>query len=366
MKVNLTKALTRIARVAAAGAVVSAMAIGATSAADKMKIGFVYVSPVGDAGYTYQHDLGRKELEKHFGEKIETTFVENVQEKGGDAERVIRELAASGHKVIFTTSFGYMNPTIKVAKLFPNVVFEHATGYKMAKNVAIYLPRFYEGRYLTGIVAGKVSKSGVVGYVGAIPIPEVIRGINAFTLGMQSVNPNAQVKVVYTQSWYDPPKEREAAEALISQGADIVTQHTDSTAIVQAAEDRGVHAVGYHSDMSKFGPKAHLTAATHIWGKYYISRVQAVMDGTWKSGSTWGGIGDGMMELAGFGPEVPEAVKTLTMAKQAEIVGGTLHPFAGPLMDVDGKERVATGATMSDKDLLGMDWYVKGVQAEGK
>ncbi len=360
---NRKQFLKRTVGALAGAAAATMIGMGASWAADPLKIGFVYVSPIGDAGYTYQHDLGRLAVEKHFGDKVTTTFVESVQE-GGDAERVIRELAASGHDVIFTTSFGYMNPTIKVAKQFPNVIFEHATGYKMAKNVAIYLPRFYEARYLTGIVAGKVSKSGVVGYVGAIPIPEVIRGINAFTLGMKSVNPDAKVNVIYTQSWYDPPKEREAAEALLSQGADIVTQHTDSTAVVQAAQDRGAHAIAYHSDMSKFGPKAHLTAATHLWGDYYIKRIQAVMDGTWKSSSTWGGIKDGMMAISPFGPDVPKDVQDMVMAKQADIVAGKFHPFSGPIKDNKGAERVAAGETMSDGDLLKMDWYVEGVQAK--
>lgn len=213
----------------AAGALAATLAAGTANAADPLGIGFVYVSPIGDAGYTYQHDLGRKALEKEFGDKIKTTFVESVPE-GADAERVIRELAANGNKLIFTTSFGYMNPTIKVAKQFPDVHFEHATGYKQADNVATYKPRFYEGRYLTGIVAGKVTKSNIIGYVGAFPIPEVVRGIDAFTLGLRSVNPKAEVRVIWVSSWYDPGKEREAAETLIAQGADIVTQHTDSTA----------------------------------------------------------------------------------------------------------------------------------------
>jgi basic membrane protein A and related proteins len=357
----ISMALKRLGYLAAAAFAVT-VAAGAANAAD-VNIGFVYVSPIGDAGYTYQHDLGRKAIEAEFGDKVKTTFVESVPE-GADAERVIRELAANGNQLIFTTSFGYMNPTIKVAKQFPDVHFEHATGYKQADNVATYKPRFYEGRYLTGIVAGKLTKSNIIGYVGAFPIPEVVRGIDAFTLGLRSVNPKAEVKVIWVSSWYDPGKEREAAETLIAQGADIVTQHTDSTAPVQTAQDKGVHAIGYHSDMSKYGPKAHLTAATHVWDKYYISRVKAHLDGTWKSTDTWGGMADGMMALAPFGPDVPEDVRKLVEEKQAEIVAGKLHPFAGPIKDNEGNVKVAEGATMSDEEMLGMNWYVEGVQGK--
>ncbi|MGH8471107.1 MAG: BMP family ABC transporter substrate-binding protein, partial [Gammaproteobacteria bacterium] len=246
---------------------------GAAFAQEPIKVGFVYVSPIGDAGWTYQHDLGRKELEKALGGKAQTKFVENVPE-GADSERVIREFASSGHKIVFTTSFGYMNPTIKVAKQFPNNVFEHATGYKTDKNVGVYNARFYEGRYLCGVIAGKMTKSNVGGYVAAFPIPEVVQGINAFTQGMRSVNPKAEVKVIWINSWYDPGREREAANTLISQGADVITHHTDSTAVVQAAEEKGKYVFGYHSDMSKFGPKAHLTATTHHWGHHYTKVVQ--------------------------------------------------------------------------------------------
>jgi len=332
----------------------------AAGAQEPLKIGFVYVSPIGDAGWTYQHELGRRQLEAALGAKIKTSFVESVPE-GADAERVIRQFASGGHNLIFTTSFGYMNPTVKVAKQFPKVTFEHATGYKTAKNLGTYLARFYEGRYLTGIVAGKVTKSNIVGYVAAFPIPEVVRGIDAFTLGLRSVNPAAEVRVIWVNSWYDPGKEREAAETLIAQGADIVTQHTDSTAPVQAAEDKGVHAIGYHSDMSKYGPKAHLTAATHVWGDFYIKTAKAVLDGTWKSAEVWGGIKEGMIELAAFGPGVPQDVRDLVKAKEAEIAAGTLHPFAGPVKDQDGNVKIPAGSTMSDKDMLAIDWYVEGV-----
>ncbi len=345
---------------ALATAAAAAIGGGSTLAEEPLKVGFVYVSPVGDAGWTYQHDLGRKELEAALGDKVETSFVESVPE-GADAERVIREFAASGHQLVFTTSFGYMNPTIKVAKQFPKVIFEHATGYKRGKNVSTYLARFYEARYLTGIVAGKMTKSNKIGYVAAFPIPEVVRGINAFTIGLRSVNPGAQVNVVWVSSWYDPGKERAAAEALIAQGADIITQHTDSTAPVQAAEDKGVYAIGYHSDMSMYGPKAHLTAATHLWGGYYTKIAKAVLAGDWSSQSTWGGIGDGMIELAPFGPAVPGEVAAMVTAKAKAIGAGKLHPFQGPVKDQDGKVQVAAGSVMSDKDMLGFNWYVEGV-----
>jgi simple sugar transport system substrate-binding protein len=324
-----------------------------------VKIGFVYVSPIGDAGWTYQHELGRRAMVKALGGKIKTTFVEAVKE-GADAERVIRKLAANGNKLIFTTSFGYMNPTIKVAKGFSKVTFMHATGYKRSKNVGTYLARFYEGRYLTGIVAGKMTKSNIIGYA-AFPIPEVVRGINAFTIGARSVNPKVQVRVIWISSWYDPGKERQAAETLIAQGADVVTHHTDSTAPVQAAEAKGVYAIGYHSDMSKYGKKAHLTAATHVWGNYYTTVVKAVMAGKWKSGAMWGGIKEGMIKLAPFGPAVPASVKQLVGEREKAIAAGTLHPFQGPVKDQSGKVRIAKGKTMSDKAMLGMNWYVEGI-----
>lgn len=355
---TLTKTLKTIAVGAVAAAALTGFAAGAN--AEPTKIGFVYVSPIGDAGWTYQHELGRRAMVKALGGKVKTTFVEAVKE-GADAERVIRKLAASGNTIIFTTSFGYMNPTIKVAKQFPNVIFEHATGYKDAKNVGTYVARFYEGRYLTGVVAGMMTKSNKIGYVAAFPIPEVVRGINAFTLGLRSVKPEAEVRVVWVSSWYDPGKEREAAETLIAQGADVITQHTDSTAPVQTAEDKGVYAIGYHSDMSKYGPKAHLTAVTHHWGKHYIAAAKAVLAGTWKSQNIWDGIGQGMIKLAPFGPAVPADVRAKVSALEADIGSGKLHPFAGPVKDQSGKVVVPAGTTMSDGDLAGFDWYVEGV-----
>jgi basic membrane protein A and related proteins len=335
----------------------------AQPAQDALKIGYVYVSPIGDAGWTFQHDSGRKEMEKALGAKVTTKFVESVPE-GADAERVIRELAQSGHALVFTTSFGYMNPTLKVAKEFPNVHFEHATGYKTDANVGIYNARFYEGRYLAGIVAGKMTKSNVAGYVAAFPIPEVVMGINAFARGMRSVNPKAEVKVIWVNSWFDPGRESEAANTLVSQGADVLTHHTDSTAAVQAAEAKKVYAVAYHSDMSKYGPNAHLTAVTHQWGNYYTKVAQSQLDGKWAQDNVWGGIKDGMIKMAPFNKVVPQDVQDLVNKTGADIGAGKFHPFTGPVKDNEGKERLAAGAVMDDATLSKMDYYVEGVQGK--
>ena len=352
-----------LAAATACAMVLALPAIAQPKAGEPLKIGFVYVSPIGDAGWTFQHDTGRKEMEKALGGKVTTKYIESVPE-GADAERVIRELAATGHGLIFTTSFGYMNPTIKVAGAFPNTKFEHATGYKTSKNVGIYNARFYEGRYLAGIVAGKMSKTGVAGYVAAFPIPEVVMGINAFARGMRSVNPKAEVKVVWTSSWFDPGRESEAANTLISQGADVLTHHTDSTAVVQAAEAKKVWAVAYHSDMSKYGPNAQLTAVTHVWDKYYIERAQAVLAGTWKPDNVWGGIKDGMIVMGPFGKAVGGDTQEAMRKAQADIASGKLHPFSGPMKDNEGKERLAAGKAITDDALSKMDYYVEGVQGK--
>lgn len=362
--------LTRRKLIAAAGAgtagVLAAKPLAALAQAKggaPLKVGFVYVSPIGEAGWTYQHDLGRKEMEAALAGKVQTKFVESVQE-GPDAERVFRELATSGHQLIFGTSFGYMNYMEKVAKQFPKVHFEHATGYKTAKNLGVYNARFYEGRYLCGVVAGRMTKSNVLGYVAAFPIPEVLQGINAFIRGARSVNPKAEVRVVWVNSWYDPGKEREAANTLLSQQADIVTHHTDSTAVVQAAEARGAYAIGYHSDMSKFGPKAHLTASTHSWGSYYTKAANAALAGSWKSGSVWGGMRDGFVSLAAVNPVVPEPVRAEVAKIEAALKAGSFHPFTGPVKDQSGKVVAAAGATMSDADLGKMNYYVEGVASQ--
>ncbi len=334
--------------------------VSATQAAET-KAGFVYVGPTGDHGWTYRHDIGRQAVESELG--VETTFVESVAE-GADAERVIRQLATSGHNIIFTTSFGYMNPTLKVAKQFPDVKFEHATGYKNADNVSIYSARFYEGRAVIGTIAGHMSKTGVVGYIASFPIPEVVRGINAFILAMRKVNPDAVVKVVWVNSWYDPGKEGDAAKALIDQGVDIITQHTDSPAPLQVAEQRGVHGFGQASDMSAFAPKAQLTSIIDDWNTYYVSRVKAAMDGSWESTDTWHGIKDGMVAFAPYGDAVSADVRAAADAVKQGIVDGTLHPFAGPINNQAGEQVIGEGEVLDDGVLLGMDWYVEGVQGE--
>ncbi len=334
----------------------------AVQAADPVKIGFVYVSPVGDAGYTYQHDLGRKAIEEAYGDKVDIRFVESVAE-GPDSERAIMAFANQGFKAVFATSFGYMNPTIKVAKRFPDLAFEHASGYRRAQNVNTYLARFYEGRYLTGLVAGSMTKSNVLGYVAAFPIPEVVRGINAFTRGIREVNPKASVKVIWTNSWFNPNKEREAAEALIAQGADVLTLHADSPATVLAAEEAGIYAVGYNSDLSKFGPKSHLTASVTNWAPYYVQQVGKILDGTWEGNQdVWDGISKDMIQLAPFNHVVPQTVRDQVMKAKKEIAEGKRHPFAGPLKDNKGKLRVKAGQTLSDEEMLGVNWYVEGVQ----
>lgn len=339
------------------------LTIGAAQAEDPTKVGFVYVGPVGDHGWSYRHDVGRKAIEKEFGDKVKTSFVENVAE-GADAERVVRKLVSSGHDLIFTTSFGFMNPTVKVAKQFPKVKFEHATGYKRADNVSTYAARFYEGRYVAGLIAGKMTKSNVIGYIGSFPIPEVVRGINSFTLALRKVNPKAEVKVIWVNSWYDPGKEGDAAKTLIDQGADIILQHTDSPAPLQVAEQRGVYGVGQASDMVNFAPKAQLTAIVDNWDSYYVERAKAVMDGSWKSGDTWGGIKSGMVEIAPFNKAIPEDVVKEAEAAMEGLKSGDIKPFAGPVKDQSGKVVIEEGKEASDEDLLKMNWYVEGVQGK--
>lgn len=327
----------------------------------KLKVGFVYVGPVSDHGYSYQHDQGRQALEKELGDRVATTYVESVGE-GADAERVLEELAASGHRLIFATSFGFMNATLKVAARHPDTLFEHATGYKRTANVATYSSRFYEGRTVVGEIAARLTKSNVVGYIGSYPIPEVVAGINAFTLALRAVNPKAVVRVVWVNSWYDPGKEAEAAKALIDQGADILLQHTDSPAAIQVAEQRGVWAVGQSSDMARFGPKATVTSIVDDWDVYYAARTRAVLDGTWKSADTWGGLGDHMLHLAPYNPAVPKEALEAAEAARKGILDGTRHPFAGPIRDQQGRNVVAAGAVLADKDILSMTWFVEGVQ----
>jgi len=345
-----------------ASAVLAAVSM-VSQAADPVKIGFVYVGPISDHGWSYRHDIGRQAIETALGDQVETTFVESVAE-GADAERVIRKLASTGHDLIFTTSFGFMNPTLKVAKDFPDVKFEHATGYKRADNVSTYAARFYEGRAVIGTMAGMMTKSNTIGYIASFPIPEVVRGINAFTLAMRKVNPEATVKVVWVNTWYDPGKEADAAKALIDQGADIITQHTDSPAPLQVAEERGVFAFGQASDMSAFAPKAQLTSIIDDWNEYYIERAQAVVDGTWESTDTWDGISTGMVGFPEYSADVPSDVKAAADVVKQGIVDGSLHAFQGPINNQAGEEILAEGETYDDNTLLGMNFYVEGVQGE--
>jgi simple sugar transport system substrate-binding protein len=330
------------------------------SAADKLKVGFIYLGPIGDLGWTYQHELARQALVKEFGDKIETTFLENVSE-GPDSERSIEQLARAGNKLIFTTSFGYMEPTLKVAKKYPNVHFEHATGYKRAANMSTYSGRFYEGRYIQGIIAAKMSKSGVLGYIGSFPIPEVISGINATILGAQTINPNIKVKIIWANSWFDPGKEADSAKALLDQGADVIMQHTDSPAAMQIASERGKLAFGQDSEMIKFGPKAQLTSIEDNWAPYYIDRVKAELAGTWKSEDTWGGLKSKMVVMAPY-TNMPDDVKKLAMDTEAGIIDGKIFPFKCPVVGQDGKEVECKGGDhLADGQVLGMNFYVKGI-----
>lgn len=328
-----------------------------------LKAAFVYVTPVLPAGWTRQHEEGRLQLERDLVGKVKTTAVDNVAE-GPDAERVIRDLAAQGNQLIFTTSFGYMEPTLRVAREFPNVKFENITGYKQADNVATANARHYEGRYLSGVAAGRMSKTGVAGFVVGFPIPEVVQGVNAFVLGMRSVNPKAQVKVVWLNAWFDPAREREAAMTLMDQGADVLSFQVATAAVMAAAQERGKMAVAFHSDMRKDAPDAQLMAITHHWGNYYAARAKAVQNGTWKSGDTWGGVKEGMVRVEHFGPKLPQAVRDEVLARQKEMAAGKLQPFKAvkaAIRDNQGKERVAKGAQLTDEQLHHMDWLAEGV-----
>ncbi|MER8703655.1 BMP family ABC transporter substrate-binding protein [Mesorhizobium sp. M1006] len=340
-------------------ATTAALSLAASAeAADKLKACWVYTGPIGDFGYSYQHDQGRLEVEKALGDKVETAYLENVSE-GPDADRAFERLAREGCKIIFGTSFGFMDPEVKIAKKFPKVMFEHATGYKTAENLGIYNARFYEGRYVLGQIAAKQSKSGVAGYIVSFPIPEVVMGINSFMLGAQSINPNFKAKIVWVNSWFDPGKEADAAKALFDQGADIIVQHTDSTAALQVAEERKLHGFGQSSDMIKFAPHAQLTALTDEWGPYYISRVQAALDGTWKPDNVWLGIKDGAVKLAPF-TNMPDDVKAMAEATTKKIADGW-NPFTGPVAKQDGTPWLKEGEVADDATLLGMNFYVKGV-----
>ena len=346
----------------AAAALSFGMTTASLAAGEPLKVAFIYVDPVGDTGWSYQHDLGRKEVDKAFGAQVKTTFVESVPATA-DAERVIRQLAAAGNQLIFTTSFGYMEPTLKVAKLFPKAHFEHNTGYKVAPNVATYEARFHEGAYLLGVLAGKMTRSGTLGYVGSFPIPEVIRNIDAFTLGARSVNPAVKVKVIWVDTWYDPGKERQAAETLIAQGADVLCQNTDSPAVVQTAEKKGVYAFGWDSDMSKYGPHAQLAANTQNWGVYYVEEVRKALNNTWTGNrQTKWGLKENMVVVAPLSKSIPADVTKLFEERKQAIATGKLDPFAGPIKDNTGKARVGAGAVLPFNDVMSINWYVDGVE----
>ena len=344
---------------------VAALGFSATlgaSAADPLKVGFVYIGPIGDHGWTYQHEQGRQAVIKQLGDKVETSYVENVPE-GADAERVIRNMAKGGYDLIFTTSFGYMNPTLKVAKQFPKLTFEHATGYKQDKNLGTYLSRSYEGRYVGGFLAAKMTKTKKIGYVASFPIPEVIRDINAIQLALDKYNPGTEIKVVWVNSWFDPGKESDAANALIDQGVDVVFQHTDSPAPIQTAERRGVHAVGYASDMAHFGPKAVLTSIVNDWGPHYVQSTQAVIDGNWAPQDFWGGLAEDTIKLP-ISDLVPADVKTEAEQIIADIKSGAFHPFTGPIKDQSGVEKIPAGVAATNAELASMNYYVENVKAE--
>ena len=338
------------------------LAVATASGADKLKVGFIYVGPIGDHGWTYQHDQGRLAVEAAFGDKVETVYVENVAE-GSDTERAITRLARDGAGIIFTTSFGFMDPTIKVARKFPDVKFEHATGFKRADNVTTYSARFYEGRYVIGQIAARMSKSGVAGYIASFPIPEVVRGINSFLLGAQSINPDFKLKIVWVSTWFDPGKEADAAKVLIGQGADIITQHTDSTAPLQIAAEQGVVGFGQASDMIKFAPDHQLTAIIDDWAPYYVARVKAVLDGTWESTDTWDGMAPGMVAMAPY-TNLPDDVVAMAKETEAKITSGEFHPFTGPIHKQDGSMAIGEGEVLDDGTLAGMNWYVQGVDDE--
>ncbi|HEY0857550.1 MAG TPA: BMP family ABC transporter substrate-binding protein [Albitalea sp.] len=324
-----------------------------------LKAAFVYVSPVGEAGWTYQHDQGRLAMQKALGDQVKTTVVESVAE-GPDAERVMRDLAAQGHTLIYATSFGYLEPALRVAADFPKVKFEHAGGYKTAPNLNTYNARFYEGRYLAGLLAGKASRSGVAGYVAGFPVPEVVQGINAFTLGMREVNPNAQVKVMWLNTWFDPARERDAALTLVNQGADVLTNHSGSPAVAQAAQEKGVKLVAYQSDMRRYAPDAQLTSIVHQWGGYYTQVAKAALAGQWKAQPMWGGMKDGFITLAPFGAGVTKDAAALVEARRKAIVAGRFKPFSGRIVDSEGQLRLADGE-LDDRAIATMNWFVQGV-----
>ena len=337
--------------------------VAAPAKSDPLKIAFAYVGPVGDGGWTFAHDNGRKAVEAAYGDKVATSFVEKVPESA-DAERVLRDMAGQGNKLIFGTTFGYMDPMLKVAADFKDVKFEHATGYKTADNMRTYDSRTYEGAYMAGVIAGKMSKTGTLGVVGSVPIPEVVRNINSFTLGAQSVNPKVKTKVVWVNEWFNPPKETEAATALINGGADVLFQNTDSSAVLQTAEKMGKRAFGWDSDMTAYGPKAHLGSAIINWGPYYVKAVGEALEGKWATGQVWWGVKEGAIDMVSIAADVPDDTKKRVAEVKAGLKDGSFAIWKGPIMDNTGKVLIAKDVVADDKFLGGLKTYVKGV--EGK
>jgi basic membrane protein A and related proteins len=335
----------------------------ATKAAAPLKIAFAYVGPVGDAGWTFAHDQGRKEVQAEFGDKVATSFVENVPE-ASDAERVLRDMVEQGNTLIFGTTFGYMEPMMRVAADAKAVKFEHATGYKTAENLRTYDSRTYEGAYLAGIVAGAMTKSGSLGVVASIPIPEVIRNIDSFTLGAQSVNPKVSTRVVWVNKWFDPPKEGEAAQALLNQGVDVLMQNTDSSAVLQTAEKAGKFGFGWDSDMSKFGPNAHLASAVIHWGPYYKKATRDALAGTWKTEKAWWGVREGAIDLVSLSDKVPAETRAKLDLVKAGLKDGSFVVWKGPVVDQTGKEVLKAGQSADDGFLVGINFFVKGVQGK--
>ena len=354
----------KLSRVLSSAVIAAALAGSGAFAADKTKVGFVYVGPVGDGGWTYEHDQGRKAVEAEFGDKVETVYVESVPE-GPDAERVMTQMALEGADLIFTTSFGYMDQTINVAKKFPKVKFEHATGYKTSKNVSVYSARFYEGRAVQGHIAGKMTKSNIVGYIGSFPIPEVVRGINSAYIHAKKVNPDVDFRIVWVYTWFDPAKEADAAKVLIEQGADVILQHTDSTAPLAAAEAAGnVIGFGQASDMAEYKSGPRVSSIIDNWSPYYVARTRAVMDGSWQTVSTWDGIKQGMVKIGEITDKVPADVKAEALALEAKMAAGEYHPFTGPINKQDGSVWLKAGETADDGTLAGMNFYVEGLKGD--
>ena len=327
--------------------------------ATPLKVAFVYLGPIGDHGWSYGHEQGRLAVEKHFGDQVETQFVENIAE-GPGAERVFARLIQEGYKLIFANAYGHTRSAIRAARLDPEVRLEVATGSDTSPQVALYSARFYEGRYVAGVIAGHLSKTGTAGYIASLPVPEVVRGINAFLLGMRSVNPQARLRLAWVHAWYDPPREADAARVLIGQGADILTQHTDSTAALGVADAQGVKAFGLASDMHHFAPEVHLSSIVNLWDSYYIERVTAYREGTWQTGRTWRGFDGGMLEMSEY-HNMPDAVAEAAERTEAQIRNGSLEIFAGPLIDQAGEQRIAAGEVLDESALLSMDWFLDGV-----